>query len=144
MIGILYHQINRGAKAERLKTIKVREISGEVLSVNESASIGEVMNFVKDKSHREYPVVDSRGRLHGTITLEDILVGAEKNKMLTVGSLHLRRSVVVTPDTSLDELIPDLMESDFDNAWVVDDFDEMKLVSGVNETDVLKCLLSLV
>ncbi len=41
-------------------------------------------------------------------------------------------------------LIPDFMEFDFDNAWVVDDFEEMKLVSGVNETDVLKCLLGLV
>ena len=101
MIGILYHQIEGGAKAERLKAIKVGEISGEVLSVDESTTIGEVMEFVKDKSHREYPVVDSEKRLHGTITLEDILIGAEKNKRLTVGSLHLRKSVVVTPDTSL-------------------------------------------
>ncbi len=78
------------------------------------------------------------------ISLEDILVGAEKNSNLTVGSLTLRRSVVATPDTPLDELVPDLMESDLDNAWVVDNLEDRRLLGVVNETDVLKCLLGLV
>jgi CIC family chloride channel protein len=144
MIGILYHQIEGGVKADALKALKVGDISGEVLSVDESATIGELMEFVKDKSHREYPVVNSENRLQGTITLEDILIGAEKDKSLKVESLILRKSVVATPETRLDEVIPELMESDFDNVWVVDDYSEMRLLGVVNETDVLKSLLGLV
>ncbi len=143
MIGILYHQIEDSANAKRLEALKVGDLSGDVLSVDESSTIGEVMGFVRDKSHREYPVVDKERRLHGTITLEDILVGAEKNNNLTIGSLTLRSSVVATPDTPLNELVPELMESDLDNAWVVDNLEDRRLLGVVNETDILKCLLGL-
>ncbi len=144
MLGILYHQIEASKNAEALKTIEVRGIMKDVLSVKDSATIDEILVFVKDKSHREYPVVNSKNVLQGTITLEDILVGAEKNKRLTVGSLNLRKSVLVTPGTCLCDLVPELTESDLDNAWVVDDLDTPKLLGVVNETDVLKTMLSLV
>jgi len=143
MIGILYHQIEDGSNAKQLEALKVGDLSGDVLSVDESSTIGEVMEFVRDKSHREYPVVDKERRLHGTITLEDILIGAKKNSNLIIGSLTLRSSVVATPETPLNELVPELMESDLDNAWVVDNLEDRRLIGVVNETDILKCLLGL-
>jgi CBS-domain-containing membrane protein len=143
MIGILYHQIEGGVNSKKLEAITVGDLRGDVLSIDEGSTIGEVMEFVRDKSHREYPVVDKERRLHGTITLEDILIGAEKNSNLTVGSLTLRRSVVATLDTRLDKLVPELMESDLDNAWIVENYEDMRLLGVVNETDVLKCLLGL-
>jgi CIC family chloride channel protein len=144
MIGILYHKIEGSRNADALTSINVRSIMNNVLSVKDSDTIESVMAFVKDKSHREYPVIDSKNHLQGTITLEDILVGAEKNKRLTVGDITLRRSVIVTPETCLCDLVPALTESDLDNAWVVDDLKNLTLLGVVNETDVLKTMLSLI
>jgi len=144
MIGILYHEIEHSRNAEALKRIKVRDIMNDVLSIDESQTIEEIMVIVKDESHREYPVVDSENRLQGTITLDEILVGAEKNKRLSVGTLTLRKSVVVTPEMCLCDVIPRLMESELDNAWVVEDLEKPKLVGVVNETDILKTMLALV
>ena len=144
MMGIIYHQIENRREIPALKAIKAKTIMEPVISIKEETTIKEARDLVKSYSHREYPVVDDENRVIGTITLEDLLIQPDKSLSLNVGSLPLRTSQLATLDTDLYELAPVLMESDLDNIWIVNSLQEMKLLGVVNETDVLKTMLTLI
>ena len=143
MISTVYHRAESPEIEKKFRGIKVRDLMHpDPFSLRDTESIGVAYSRVVKVSFKEYPVTDAEGRLLGVLTLEDFLLCDERTVERTVETLHMRVPQVATPNADLMDIAPVLLESEMDNLYVIEDVSSMRLRGVLNETEVLKAMVT--
>lgn len=143
MISTVYHRAESPEVEKKFRGIKVRDLMhSDPFSLRDTDSIGAAYSRVVNVGFKEYPVTDAKGRLLGVLTLEDFLLCDESTVGRPVESLHMRVPQVATPDVDLMDIASVLLESEMDNLYVVEDANSMRLKGVLNETEVLKAMVT--
>jgi CBS domain-containing protein len=115
------------------------------LSVNETATIGDIAAFLTAKSISAAPVIDEAGRPVGVLSLADIVRyaqggGSSPARRLNAPVSEIMNDVVffVRPDTPIGNVIDDLLTSDVKRLFVIDENEV--LVGVISTRDLLRRL----
>ena len=134
----------------KIKLIYASDIMSEnVVVIKESMLIGQVAHLMLRERVSAYPVVDENENLVGIVTLTDLYALLEKLfrgtdgtlsdrianvKKLPVKDLMTRKVKSVTPDTSLDKIIKDVVELRIHSFPVME---QKRLVGIIGRHDLL-------
>ncbi len=143
MISTVYHRAMSPEFEEKVRGVKVRDLMHtDPFYLRDSETIGSAYSRVVNVAFKEYPVTGEGGRLLGVLTLEDFLLCDERTVGRALETLHMRVAQMATPEADLLDIAPVLLESEMDNLYVVEDLASMRLVGVLNETEVLKAMLT--
>ncbi|WP_135828584.1 CBS domain-containing protein [Halorussus halobius] len=145
------------AVLEHLDTLTVGDIYTEnVVSVPEDATLGQVINRLREHGVSRLPVVDDDGLLAGVVTTHDVVEFATRNvekttrgdrsgegdRLLDLPASDVMSSPVATATMggSVREAVERMLEEDY-SGLVVTPVDDDRAVEGVvTKTDVLRAL----
>ena len=141
---------------EHLDAIEVGQIHTEdVVTVTEDATIGEVINLLREHGVSRLPVIRDDGRLERIVTTRDLVefvvrdpdqpgkgerVGDDEHLLdLPVRDVASRPVATTTPGAPVSDAVDTMLENDYDGLVVVPEGGEQ--VAGVlTKTDVLQAL----
>jgi CBS domain-containing protein len=136
-VSVLYHMVDKGRGS--IEAVKVSDVMTEdPVALSERATILECLEKVREHGHRVYPVVDDGRRVIGYVALEDLLSTPEEKWGLRIEQTMIRVPLLVRKDESLGGLVLKMIERGADHAFVVDDYENGKLLGVVATADVLK------
>ncbi|MBC7113457.1 MAG: chloride channel protein [Candidatus Methanomethyliales bacterium] len=139
-VNLLYHMMDK--RQGTIDAVKVSDImTKDPVALSERATIMECLEKVKDYGYRVYPVVDEGRRVIGYVALEDLLSIPEDKWGMRIEQTLMRAPLLVRKDESLGELIMKMIERGADHAFVVDDYENNRLLGVVATVDVLKRLV---
>jgi len=132
----------------------VRErMSQEPVTITPDVSVTDALRLMRERKVRRLPVLDSRGKLVGIVSAQDLLYASpspvsslsvwEMNYLLAklkVEEVMTRKVITVTEDTPLEEAARIMADNKIGGLPVTHDD---KLVGIVTETDLFKAFLEL-
>ncbi len=133
--------INLHAGHERniLASIKVKEaMTPNVIVVPEDMTFKEFINFVRDKKHTCFPVVDDQGNLCGIISFQNFreMLGREDIENIRVKDLKTSPVITIFPEDSLETAMSKMRYHHIERLPVVDPNNPKKLVGILSQRDV--------
>ncbi|WP_243683934.1 CBS domain-containing protein [Methanosarcina barkeri] len=109
-----------------------------VQTVSEDKSVEILEALMKASRHIGFPVVDSKGKLSGIVTLSDL-----RNKVKPgdvgkkIGEIATREVEVAYPDETLDTALKRLASKQIGRLPVVDREDKTKLLGIITRSDIV-------
>ena len=139
-VSVLYHMVDK--RQGSIEAVKVSDVMTEdPVALSERATILECLEKVREHGHRVYPVVDDGRRVIGYVALEDLLSTPEEKWGLRIEQTLIRVPLLVRKDESLGGLILKMIERGADHAFVVNDYENCRLLGVVATADVLRMLV---
>jgi len=106
------------------------------LTVPPDKTLADIVGRMRRIGHEGYPVVDGQGRVLGLLTSRDMNRAAENGlEHLPVRDVMMAGEVVVSPDTTLDELLKQMVQTGWGQIPVVRN---EVLMGVVTRTDVIE------
>ena len=137
----------------KLALIFARDIMTDIVAtVKPDINIGQIAHKMLTERVSGYPVVDDENNLVGIVTLRDLFIlldqiaressvslqeNITRTKTMALNTIMSRQVHTVTPDTSLDEIIRDVVNSHIHTFPVVQDG---KLVGIIGRHDILNAV----
>ncbi len=133
--------INLHAGHERniLASIKVKEaMTPNVVVVPEDITFKEFINFVRDKKHTCFPVVDEQGNLCGIISFQNFreMLGREDIENVMVRDLKTYPVITIFPEDTLESAMSKMRYHHIERLPVVDPENPKKLVGILSQRDI--------
>jgi predicted transcriptional regulator/ribosome-associated translation inhibitor RaiA len=157
LYGIVTADAILDAVLENLDALIVEQLMTEdVVSVSESAHVGQAINRLREYSVSRLPVVDDGGRLVGILTTHDLVDFAVRDidrqgrqdrrgdidRMLDLPIADLMTDTVLTttPDESVRDAVARMLDNDVGGLVVTPDDDARSVAGVITKTDVLRAL----
>ncbi|PSQ53295.1 CBS domain-containing protein [Halobacteriales archaeon SW_8_65_20] len=157
LAGIITENAILDAVLTNLDVLTVGDIATEdVLSVSEDATVGQVINLMRENGISRTPVTNENGYLTGVVTTHDITDvvvrdvdtattgdrGGDTGRTLDIPVYDVMQSPVETiePAATVETAVGTMLDSGYSGLVVTSDPDD-RLVSGIiTKTDVLRAL----
>jgi len=157
LAGIITENAILDAVLANLDVLTVGDIATEdVLSVSEDATVGQVINLMRENGISRAPVTNENGYLTGVVTTHDITDvvvrdvdtattgdrGGDTGRTLDIPVYDVMQSPVETidPAATVETAVGTMLDSGYSGLVVTSDPDD-RLVSGIiTKTDVLRAL----
>ena len=132
--------ITLGGNATLLTTTIVDDIMiKDVVSVKNDTTMDEVITKIEEDGPFGYPVVDSKNKLIGFLTLSDLKMAKQMNKLEEEVEQFMAKNVIVLlADMTVDEALNILIRAGIKRAPVVNDKEERKLIGILSRTDIIR------
>jgi CIC family chloride channel protein len=132
-------KIREGREVDIMASISVKDaMVKSVQTVSEDRSVETLESLMRVSRHIGFPVVDSKGRLSGIVTLSDLrnrVKSGETGKK--IGDIATRELVVAYPDETLDIALKRLASKQIGRLPVVDRDDNTKLLGLITRSDIV-------
>ncbi len=132
-------KIRKGREIDIMTSIPVKAaMITSVQTVSEDKSVEILEALMKASRHIGFPVVDSKGKLSGIVTLSDL-----RNKVKPgdvgkkIGEIATREVEVAYPDETLDTALKRLASKQIGRLPVVDREDKTKLLGIITRSDIV-------
>ena len=113
-------------------------MSTNIVTINSSVSIHEVLDLIHKYGYTGFPVVDDN-KLVGIITFEDAeKVSPDARKITVAKEVMTTKLIVAKPEDSLESALLKLLNSKIGRLLVVENDDAAKLVGLVTKLDIIK------
>lgn len=109
-----------------------------VQTVSEEKNVETLSALMQASRHMGFPVLDSRGKLSGIVTLSDLrskVKSGETNKK--IGDIATRNLEVAYPDETLDAVLKRFASKQIGRLPVVDREDKTKLLGLITRSDIV-------
>ncbi|MFZ3382767.1 MAG: chloride channel protein [Candidatus Methanoperedens sp.] len=122
-----------------LERAKVEDaMSTNIVTINSSLSIQEVLDLIHKYGYTGFPVVDERN-LVGIITFEDVgKILPDVTKTTLVKEVMTTKLIVAKPEDSLEAALLKLLDRKIGRLPVVENDDPTKLIGLVTKLDIIK------
>lgn len=132
-------KIRKGREIDIMTSIPVKAaMITSVQTVSEDKSVEILEALMKVSRHVGFPVVDSKGRLSGIITLSDLRNKVKPGEVgKKIGEIATREVEVAYPDETLDIALKRLASKQIGRLPVVDREDKTKLLGIITRSDIV-------
>ncbi|MBN2062252.1 MAG: chloride channel protein [Deltaproteobacteria bacterium] len=121
-----------------LKRIDVKDsMNRDIISVNEDMDQDELKEIIFQEKYPSFPVIDSKHRLVGIVSLSDFLEASKDNTPFKVGDIATRKVVTITEDETLFSALGKIVSGNFAILPVTDAADGKKLVGVISRGDIM-------
>ncbi|NHJ05655.1 MAG: CBS domain-containing protein [Candidatus Heimdallarchaeota archaeon] len=133
-------KISLGGNATILTTTKVEEIMiKNVTTIKRDITMGDVITKIEENGPFGYPITDDKNRLLGMITISDIKMAKQLNKLEEKVEDHMAKNVTfLLADMTIDEALDKLIRSGIQRAPVVNNKEEKVLIGILSKTDIVR------
>ncbi len=110
-------------------------IETDFATIDPKATLGDLVSVVSDAHRNLFPVVDSNGRMHGMIKMDDIrkiIFKPELYKTTMVKDLMYMPEYFISPDDSMEDLVEMFRKSSRFNIAVIDHGKYLGFISRAN------------
>ncbi len=132
--------LKRGLYIDALRSIRVEDImTRNPVTLSPDMTAEEALHMLTTTHHTKFPVVDSDGRIVGTVIAEVLEERhSTTGEPLRVRDLLDKDFLVVDLDTTMDEVLHMMMEKKEGHAVVLDPNDPTKMIGFLTKTDVFR------
>jgi CIC family chloride channel protein len=132
-------KIRRGREVDIMSSMLVKDaMITHVQTVSEDKSVETLNALMKVSRHLGFPVLDSKGRLAGIVTLSDLrskVKSEEADKK--IGDIATRNLEVAYPDETLEAVLKRFASKQIGRLPVVDREDKTKLLGLITRSDIV-------
>ena len=132
-------KIRKGREIDIMTSIPVKAaMITSIQTVSEDKSVETLEILMKVSRHVGFPVVDSKGRLSGIVTLSDLRNKVKPGEVgKKIGEIATREVEVAYPDETLDTALKRLASKQIGRLPVVDREDKTKLLGIITRSDIV-------
>lgn len=132
-------KIRKGREVDIMTSIPVKAaMVTNVQTVSEDKSVEILEALMKVSRHVGFPIVDSRGKLSGIVTLSDLRNKVKPGEVgKKIGEIATREVEVAYPDETLDTALKRLASKQIGRLPVVDREDKKKLLGIITRSDIV-------
>lgn len=132
-------KIRKGREIDIMVSMLVKDaMVKHVQTVSEDKNVGTLIALMQASRHAGFPVLDSRGKLAGIVTLSDLRSKVEYGELeKKIGDISSREVEVAYPDETLDVVLKRLAVREIGRLPVVDREDKTKLLGLITRSDVV-------
>lgn len=132
-------KIRKGREIDIMTSIPVKAaMITSVQTVSEDKSVEILEALMKASRHIGFPVVDSKGKLSGIVTLSDLRNKVKPGEVgKKIGEIATREVEVAYPDETLDTALKRLASKQIGRLPVVDREDKTKLLGIITRSDIV-------
>lgn len=137
-LGVIHRNMTPQQQGEEVARVKKFEsgVITEPVCIEESATVRDVINVVRDKGISGLPVLDANRRLTGIVTRRDIRFGPNEASPVTEIMTPKERLVTASPDAKRADIAALLHEHRIEKVLLVDS--DFRLVGIVTAKDLNK------
>jgi IMP dehydrogenase len=137
-LGVIHRNMTPQQQGEEVARVKKFEsgVITEPVCIEESATVRDVINIVRDKGISGLPVLDANRRVTGIVTRRDIRFGPNEASCVTEIMTPKERLVTASPDAKRADIAALLHEHRIEKVLLVDS--EFRLVGIVTAKDLNK------
>jgi CIC family chloride channel protein len=132
-------KIRRGREVDIMSSMLVKDaMITHVQTVSEDKSVETLNSLMKVSRHLGFPVLDSKGRLSGIVTLSDLrskVKSEETDKK--IGEIATRNLELAYSDETLDAVLKRFASKQIGRLPVVDREDKTKLLGLITRSDIV-------
>jgi len=132
-------KIRKGREVDTMVSILVKDaMVKHIQTVSEEKSVKTLTSFMQASRHGGFPVVNSKGKLSGIITISDIQSKVKSGKVdAKIGEIATKELEVAYPDETLDVALKRLASKQIGRLPVVDKEDKTKLFGIITRSDIV-------
>lgn len=132
-------KIRKGREVDIMNSMYVKDaMITHVQTVSEEKSIETLTVLMQSSRHMGFPVLNSKGKLSGIVTLSDLrskVKSGEKDKK--IGDIATKSLEVAYPDETLDAVLKRFASKQIGRLPVVDREDKTKLLGLITRSDIV-------
>jgi CIC family chloride channel protein len=132
-------KIREGREVDIMASILVKDAMVKtVQTVSEDKSVGTLIALMQSSRHAGFPVLDSKGKLSGIVTLSDLrskVKSGETDKK--IGDIATHGLEVAYPDETLEAVLKRLASKQIGRLPVVDREDKTELLGLITRSDIV-------
>lgn len=133
--------IRSGRETHMMKSVLVKDaMNKKVEVIREDMPFKELIQFVPNSRHTNFPVVDAEGKLSGIISLQDfreVIFEENLEDLIVVKELATAEVITVTPDQNLSDALTKIGFRNIEQLPVVDEEDPRKIVGMLSRRDII-------
>ncbi|MEE8423208.1 MAG: chloride channel protein [Thermodesulfobacteriota bacterium] len=133
--------IKSGRETHMMKSVLVKDaMNKKVEVIREDMPFKELIQFVPNSRHTNFPVVDAKGKLTGIISLQDfreVIFEENLEDLIVVKELATAEVITVTPDQNLSDALTKIGFRNIEQLPVVDEEDPRKIVGMLSRRDII-------
>ena len=132
-------KIREGREVDIMTSILVKDaMVTSVQTVSEEKSVETLEALMRVSRHIGFPIVDSKGKLSGIVTLSDLRNKVKSGEISKkIGDIATRNVEVAYPDETLDAALKRLASKQIGRLPVVDKEDKTKLLGLITRSDIV-------
>jgi len=132
-------KIRKGREVDIMESMLVKDaMVTHVQTVSEEKNVGTLIALMQASRHAGFPVLDSKGKLSGIVTLSDLRSKVKYGEVdKKIGDISTRNVEVAYPDETLETVLKRLGSKQIGRIPVVDRQDRTKLLGLITRSDVV-------
>ncbi|AKB67341.1 chloride channel protein [Methanosarcina mazei] len=132
-------KIRKGREVDIMGSMFVKDaMVKHVQTVSEDKNVGTLISLMQASRHAGFPVLDSKGKLSGIVTLSDLRSKVKYGEVdKKIGDIATRNVEVAYPDETLEAILKRLGSKQIGRIPVVDREDRTKLLGLITRSDVV-------
>lgn len=132
-------KIRKGREVDIMESMLVKDaMVTHVQTVSEEKNVGTLIALMQASRHAGFPVLDSKGKLSGIVTLSDLRSKVKYGEVdKKIGNISTRNVEVAYPDETLETILKRLGSKQIGRIPVVDRQDRTKLLGLITRSDVV-------
>lgn len=132
-------KIRKGREVDIMGSMFVKDAMVQhVQTVSEDKNVGTLIALMQASRHAGFPVLDSKGKLSGIVTLSDLRSKVKYGEIdKKIGDIATRAVEVAYPDETLEAILKRLGSKQIGRIPVVDREDRTKLLGLITRSDVV-------
>jgi len=132
-------KIRKGREIDIMESMFVKDAMVQhVQTVSEDKNVGTLIALMQASRHAGFPVLDSKGKLSGIVTLSDLRSKVKYGEVdKKIGDISTRNVEVAYPDETLETVLKRLGSKQIGRIPVVDREDRTKLLGLITRSDVV-------
>lgn len=132
-------KIRKGREVDIMVSMHVKDaMVTHVQTVSEEKSVETLTALMQVSRHVGFPVLDSRGKLSGIVTLSDLRSKVKSGEIdKKIGDIATKNTEVAYPDETLDAVLKRFASKQIGRLPVVDREDKTKLLGLITRSDIV-------
>lgn len=132
-------KIRKGREVDIMDSMLVKDaMVTHVQTVSEEKNVGTLIALMQASRHAGFPVLDSKGKLSGIVTLSDLRSKVKYGEVdKKIGDIATRTVEVAYPDETLEAVLRRLGSKQIGRLPVVDHEEKTKLLGLITRSDVV-------
>ncbi|MGP8337257.1 MAG: chloride channel protein [Methanosarcinaceae archaeon] len=131
--------IRKGHEIDVMEAMLVRDaMKQHAQTVSADKNVGSLITLMQSSRHAGFPVLDTKGKLCGIVTLEDVREKVKYGELdILIKDIASLNVFVAYPDESLNTILERLAMQDIGRLPVVSRFDDTELLGIITRSDVV-------
>lgn len=132
-------KIRKGREVDIMESMLVKDaMVKHVQTVSEDKNVGTLIALMQASRHAGFPVLDSKGKLSGIVTLSDLRSKVKYGEVdKKIGDIATHSVEVAYPDETLEAVLKRLGSKQIGRIPVVDRQDKTKLLGLITRSDIV-------